>query len=76
MKKVCERLSVAAGGLHASVDWEICANVGDEPGEELGMPFKGIGEFASGDEILGLEALDGDMIIRLGDVDPQIEFEV
>jgi hypothetical protein len=58
------------------MDGEVFADVGDEPSEELLMAFGGVGELAPGEEIPGLAALDGGVVIRLGDVNPEAEFVV
>jgi hypothetical protein len=70
VKAVSERFPVAAGGFHAGVDGKIRTGVGDEPLVQFGMAFGGVGKLASRDDLACLDALDGNVVVGLGDVDP------
>jgi len=73
---VGEAFPVAAGGFHAGVDGEIRTGVLGEPVKELGVTLRVVGELTAGDALAAFPVEEGDVVIGLGDVDPEAEFVV
>lgn len=76
VEAVGKHFPVAACGLHAGMDGKVLAGVVGQPLEEFGMAFGGVGELASGDGFSAPGALEGGVVVGLGDVDPQAEFVI